>query len=134
MANAKALKFPRTERGDYSAKTAAYTLKASDSGTTFAWNSSTNFKFTLPAVQKSQKGIFFHFIVTTAATTASSNGHGVTPNANDKIVAPGVTAADAKYVYFDSSSDAVGNGFTLVSDGVDGWFVRAINGTLTRET
>jgi hypothetical protein len=134
MANAKALKFPRTERGDYSAKTAAYTLLPSDSGKTFAWNSSTNFKFTLPPVQKSQKGIFYHFVIATAATTASSNGHGITPNAVDKIVAPGVTAADAKYVYFDSSSDAVGNGFTLVSDGVDGWYVYNITGTLTRET
>ena len=113
MGNANSLKFPRTERGDYSAKTAAYTLLPSDSGKTFAWNSSTNFKFTLPPVQKSQKGIFYHFVVATAASTASSNGHGITPNSVDKIVAPGVTAADAKYVYFDSSSDAVGNGFTL---------------------
>jgi hypothetical protein len=131
MANAKALKFPRTERGTFSAKTAAYTLKASDSGSTFAWNSATAFNFTLPAVQKSQKGIFFHFIVNTAAT--SGTGHGVTPDAADKIVAPGITAADDKDVYFATASDAVGNGFTLVSDGVDGWFVREINGTLTQE-
>jgi hypothetical protein len=131
MANANALKFPRTERGTFSAKTAAYTLKASDSGSTFAWNSATAFNFTLPAVQKSQKGIFFHFIVNTAAT--SGTGHGVTPAAVDKIVAPGITAADDKDVYFATASDAVGNGFTLVSDGVDGWFVREINGTLTQE-
>lgn len=132
MANAKALKFPRTERGEFSAKTAAYTLKPSDSGTTFAWNSATAFNFTLPPVQKSQKGIFYHFIVNTAAT--SGTGHGVTPASVDKIVGPGITAADDKDVYFATASDAVGNGFTLVSDGVDGWFIRTINGTPTRET
>ena len=131
MANAKVLKFPRTERGDFTASTAAVTLKASDSGRTFAWNSATAFNFNLPAVQKSQKGIFYHFIVNTAAT--SGTGHGVSPASVDKIVAPGITAADNKDVYFATASDAVGNGFTLVSDGVDGWFVRAINGTLTQE-
>jgi hypothetical protein len=132
MGNANSLKFPRTERGDYSAKTAAATLTPSDSGKTFAWNSATAFNFTLPPVQKSQKGIFYHFIIQTAAT--SGTGHSVTPNSVDKIVAPGITAADAKYVYFATAQDAAGNGFTLVSDGVDGWFVQAINGTLTRET
>ncbi len=131
MANANALKFPRTERGDVSVATAAATLKASDSGKTFVWNSTTAFTFTLPAVQKSQKGIFYHFIVNTAAT--SGTGHGVSPASVDKIVAPGVTATDNKDIYFATASDAVGNGFTLVSDGVDGWFVRAINGTVTQE-
>ncbi len=131
MANANALKFPRTERGDVSVATAAATLKASDSGKTFVWNSATAFNFTLPAVQKSQKGIFYHFIVNTAAT--SGTGHGVSPASVDKIVAPGVTATDDKDIYFATASDAVGNGFTLVSDGVDGWFVQTINGTVTQE-
>lgn len=131
MANANALKFPRTQRGDFSASTAAATLTATDSGKTVAWNSATSFNFTLPAVQKSQKGIFFHFIVNTAAT--SGTGHGVTPAAVDKITAPGITATDDKDIYFATAGDAVGNGFTLVSDGVDGWFVQKINGTVSQE-
>lgn len=132
MGNAKTLKIPRTERGDVTVATAAATLTAADSGKTFVWNSATAFTFTLPPVQKSQKGVFFHFIVNTAAT--GGTGHGVSPASVDKIVAPGITAADDKDVYFATASDAVGNGFTLVSDGVDGWFVRAINGTLTQES
>lgn len=127
----KRIKSPRRERGDYAAKTAAYTLKNDESGTIFKWNSATAFNFTLPPVQKALKGVFFDFIVSTAAT--SGTGHGVSPNANDKVFAPGVTATDDKDIYFDTASDAVGNGFRLISDGVDGWHLVHLNGTIAQE-
>lgn len=132
MANAKALKLPRSERGDHSLAVAATTLTAGDSGKTFMWNHATAFLFTLPAVQKSQKGIFYNFIINTAAT--SGTGHGIDPASVDQIVAPGLTAADGKYVVFLTGSDAVGNGFRLVSDGTDGWFMTALTGTVNRES
>lgn len=127
----KRIKSPRRERGDYAAKTAAFTLKSSDSGTIFKWNAAASFNYTLPAVQKALKGVFFDFIIQTAAT--SGTGHGVTPAAVDKIFAPGVTATDDKDIYFATAGDAVGNGFRLISDGVDGWHVIAQNGTLSQE-
>jgi len=126
------IKTPRRERGDYATKTAAYTIKSSDSGTLFKWNSATAFTFTLPAVARALKGVFFDFIVQTAAT--SGTGHGVSPAAADKIYAPGITEADDKDIFFATASDAVGNGFRLVSDGVDGWHVSAQNGTISRES
>ena len=94
----KRIKSPRRERGDYAAKTAAYSLKSSDSGSIFKWNSATSFNFNLPPVQKALKGVFFDFVIQTAAT--SGTGHGVSPAAVDKIFAPGVTATDDKDIYF----------------------------------
>ena len=127
----KRIKSPRRERGDYAAKTAAYSLKSSDSGSIFKWNSATSFNFNLPPVQKALKGVFFDFVVQTAAT--GGTGHGVSPAAVDKIFAPGVTATDDKDIYFATAGDAVGNGFRLVSDGVDGWHITFLNGTLSQE-
>ncbi|NBP86002.1 MAG: hypothetical protein EBU54_12745 [Mycobacteriaceae bacterium] len=127
----KRIKSPRRERGDYAAKTAAYTLKSSDSGTIYKWNSATAFTFQLPPVQKALKGVFYDFIIQTAAT--GGTGHGISPAAVDKIFAPGVTATDDKDIYFATAADAVGNGFRLVSDGVDGWHLIALNGTISQE-
>jgi len=127
----KRIKSPRRERGDFAAKTAAYTLKSSDSGTIYKWNSATSFVFQLPPVQKALKGVFFDFVVQTAAT--GGTGHAVSPDSADKIFAPGVTATDNKDIYFATASDAVGNGFRLVSDGVDGWHLIFLNGTLSQE-
>jgi len=131
MANARALKQPLKQRGDYAAKTAAYTLKNSDSGSLFKWNHATSFNFTLPPVKPAFKGVFFDFVVSTAAT--SGTGHGVSPASVDKVFTPGATATDDKDVYFATAGDAVGNGFRLVSDGVDGWHLCFLNGTLTQE-
>lgn len=127
----KRVKFPPRQRGDVEVKTAAHTLKDSDSGKTFVWNSATAFNFTLPPVKKTSKGVFFNFIVRTAAT--SGTGHGVSPNSADKVAGATATAVDDKDVYFATASDAIGNGFTLISDGVDGWQAIAINGTLAQE-
>lgn len=127
----KRIKSPRRERGDYAAKTADFSLKSSDSGTIYKWNSATAFNFSLPPAQKALKGVFFDFIIQTAAT--SGTGHGVSPAAVDKIFAPGVTATDDKDIYFAEASDAVGNGFRLVSDGVDGWHLIFLNGTISQE-
>ena len=128
----KRIKSPRRERGDVITKTAAYSLKSSDSGSICKWNSATAFNFNLPPVQKALKGVFFDFVITTAAT--SGTGHGVSPVSVDKIFTPGQTATDDKDVYFATAGDAVNNGFRLTSDGVDGWHVTAINGTLTQES
>jgi len=127
----KTIKAPRRNTGNFITATAAYTLKNSDSGSQCEWNSATAFNFNLPAVQKSRKGIFFDFIIRTAAT--GGTGHGVSPDANDKVFTPGATPTDNKDVYFATAGDAVGNGFRLTSDGIDGWHMVALNGTLSQE-
>ena len=127
MANAKALKRPAVTAGvtPVVKKTAAYTIKNSDSGTFFKWNSATAFNFTLPPVKKTAAGIFFDFAIETAAT--SGTGHGVSPASVDKIFGvAGATPTDDKDVYFKTADDALGDGFRLVSDGVDGWHLCAI--------
>lgn len=128
---AKTVKFPPRQRGDVEVKTAAYTIKDSDSGKTFVWNSATAFNFTLPPVKKHSKGVFFHFVIRTAAT--GGTGHGVSPNAVDKVAGATATAVDDKDVYFATAGDAIGNGFTAISDGVDGWQLINIHGTLSQE-
>jgi len=131
MAKITGIKEPTRLRGDYVDASSATTLKASDSGKTVWWNSATAVTVTLPPVLKHQKGVFFDFIIRTAAT--SGTGHGVSPDANDKVWTPGATPTDNKDVYFATAGDAVGNGFRLTSDGVDGWILTALNGTLSQE-
>lgn len=133
MGNAKALKRPASTFGPVpvTKKTAAYTVKNSESGVLFKWNSATAFNFTLPPVSKTAAGVFFDFSIETAAT--GGTGHGVSPNSADKIFGVG-TPTDDKDVYFATAGDAVGNGFRLVSDGVDGWHVINRFGTLTQES
>ena len=132
MGNAKALKKPASSPATPPVvkKTAAYTVKNSESGTLFKWNSATAFLFSLPPVSKTLPGVFFDFSIETAAT--SGTGHGVSPASVDRIFGAG-TPTDNKDVYFATAGDAVGNGFRLTSDGVDGWHLTAIFGTLTQE-
>jgi hypothetical protein len=132
MGNAKALKRPAVIAGftPVIKKTAAYTVKNSDAGALFKWNSATAFIFSLPPVSKTAAGVYFDFSIETAAT--SGTGHGVSPASTDRIFGAG-TPTDNKDVYFATAGDAVGNGFRLISDGVDGWHLTAIFGTLTQE-
>lgn len=131
MASTKNVKSPDKETGKVRVKTAAYTIKESESGTTFVWDSATAFNFTLPRVRKTNKGVFFDFVIRTAATVGT--GHGVDPNANDKVAGATATAVANKDVYFATVSDAIGNGFRAVSDGVDTWQLKFISGTLSQE-
>lgn len=133
MGNAKALKRPAVTAGftPVVKKTAAYTVKNSESGTLFKWNSTTAFNFNLPPVSKVAAGVFFDFSIETLAE--SGTGHGVSPNSADKIFGVGAPT-DNKDVYFATASDVLGWGFRLVSDGVDGWHLINRFGTLTQET
>ena len=132
MANARHLKSPEKETGEFTVKTAAFTLKDSDSGTLFKWNSATSFNFTLPPVGKASKGVHFDFVVMTAAS--GGVGHGVSPNSADTVFIPGASNADDKDIYFATASDVVGDGFRLVSDGVNGWHVKFVTGLVIKES
>lgn len=127
----KVLKRPFRQEGNVITATAAYTLKARESGSVCKWNSATAFNFNLPPVSKAQKGVFYDFVVFTAAT--SGTGHGISPASVDRVFVQGATPTDNKDAYFATASDAVGNGFRATSDGVDGWHLTAINGTVAQE-
>lgn len=127
----KTLKWPPRLRGNRITATAAYTLKNSESGSVCEWNSATAFNFNLPPVTAGNKGVFFTFVIKTAAT--SGTGHGVSPASVDQVRVPGSTPTDNKDAYFATASDAVGNGFVVESDGKDGWLLYDINGTVAQE-
>ena len=132
MANiSKTVKFPPRQRGDITVKTAAFTLKDEYSGQTFVWNSTTAFNFNLPPVAKSSKGVFFNFIIRTAAT--SGTGHGISPSTLDKIYGATASAVANKDVYFATAADAISNGFVAISDGDTGWQLVNVSGTLSQE-
>jgi len=131
MASITRIKSPARQFFATQAKTAAYTILPSESGTLFKFNSATSFNFTLPAVNRSMKGLFYDFQIQTAAT--SGTGHGFSPAAADKIFGATATAVDDKDVYWAEGGDAIGNSCRLTCDGVDGWHVTALNGTLSQE-
>lgn len=123
MGNAKALKRPATTAGftPVIKKTAAYTVKNSEAGSLFKWNSTTAFNFTLPPVKKTAAGVFFDFAI---EGVPGSGAHGVTPNSADKVFI--LSKTDGQTV---TAGTDVGNGFRLISDGVDGWHLVFGRGT-----
>lgn len=131
MALAKNIKSPDKETGKVVAATATRTVKESESGTTFAWNAAASFNFELPKVRAHNKGIYFDFIIKTAAT--SGTGHGVSPKSDDLVEGATATGVDNKDVYFATASDAIGNGFRVVSNGTTGWQLKFVSGTLSQE-
>lgn len=127
----KQFKLPNRRVGKVITATAAYTLKNSESGAVCEWNSATAFNFNLPPVRPENKGVYYTFVIKTAAT--GGTGHGVSPNSVDQVRVPGQTPTDNKDAYFATAGDAVGNGFTVESDGRTGWLLYAINGTVAQE-
>ncbi len=131
MATAKNVKSPDKQSGKVSVKTATYTIKESESGTLFKWNSATSFNFELPKVRAHNKGMYFDFVIKTAAT--SGTGHGISPKSDDLIEGATATGVDDKDVYFAMASDAIGNGFRAVSNGTTGYDLCFISGTLAQQ-
>ena len=127
----KTIKFPVRGRGNRITATAVYTLKNSESGSVCEWNSATSFNFNLPPVRPENKGVFYRFVIMTAAT--GGVGHGASPASVDQIRVPGAAFADNKDLLFVTATDAVGNGFILESDGRDGWLAHSLIGTFSRE-
>lgn len=107
-------------------KTAAHTVLASESGTTFI-TGAVDLKFTLPPTAA---GLRYTFLVKTLST---STGCQLSPDSDDKIMGNGFTAANDKDAINTAGTDAEGDMMTLVGDGVDGWLIEAVLGTWARE-
>lgn len=107
-------------------KAAAYTVLPSESGTVFIATAA-DVEFTLPATSE---GLWYTFVF---KVPSAGVGGQVSPDANDKIMGNGFTAADNKAAINSGATDRQGDCITLVGDGLDGWFITSLMGTWARE-
>lgn len=106
-------------------KSAAYTVDATDSGTTIFVDTD-NVVITLPAVE----GISGVTIVNIAA--AGTALVSVAPNASDMIEGPGITAADNKAINNTKVTAKRGDFITLEYGDANGWAITSMRGTWAR--
>ena len=105
-------------------KATSYVVTAADSGKTFLAGA-VDLKFTLPATVA---GLTYTFICKTVST---STGLQIDPAAADAI--HHTTSVDNKDLINTAATDVEGDTVTLVGDGVDGWWVKAIDGIWAKE-
>lgn len=108
-------------------KTANYTLAAADVGKCVDC-ATDGVVFTLPATV-----IGYSFRVRNTSTALGAVGITLSPNAADKIMGVGLTAADDKDLVNTKATARPGDEVLLVADGVDGWYVHRLVGTWARE-
>lgn len=72
-------------------------------------------------------------IILSAAALSSGTGSRIAPQSTDKIMGAGLTSADNKYVVIDGATDREGDCIFVQSDGVDGWYIIRVIGTISRE-
>lgn len=114
--------------------TANITLTRDDHGKTFLAGAA-DLVVTLPAANDAEDGgagIELTFCLA-AAGLSGGTGLSLSPNSNDKIMGNGFTVADNKDAILTGATDREGDSITLLSDGVDGWYITAITGTWARQ-
>lgn len=92
---------------------------------------------TLPAVASSNVGLALTFRNGGVPSTGGPVGTGsdkslaltISPNASDKIMGFGVAGTDNKDLINTKATSQVGDEVTLISDGLNGWFVSGVIGT-----
>lgn len=107
-------------------KSANYTMTEGDSGY-ITYIDTDAVVITLPAT-----------VVGYTYTFVNAGGDGavaitLSPNASDKIMGAGLTAADNKDLINTKATARRGDSVTLIGDGVNGWFVQRMTGTWARE-
>ena len=108
-----------------------FTVRATDANTVFLITTADK-TVTLPSSAIAGAGLAYTFIVTAAALSTGS-GFSISPNAVDKLMGAGITSADNKDFINDGVTDAEGDFMTIISDGVDGWYIQSFRGVWTRE-
>lgn len=106
-------------------KSTAYTVDATDSGTTLFVDTDT-VVITLPAVE----GISGVTVVNIAGAALVS----VAPNASDMVEGPGITAADNKAINNTKATAKRGDFITLEYGDANGWAITAMRGIWARAT
>lgn len=107
-------------------KSANYTMTAADSGyeTIIDTDAKT---ITLPATAA---GLTYTFVNGGADAAVAVT---ISPNASDRIMGAGLTAADNKDLINTKTTARKGDRVTIVGDGADGWYVQSMVGTWARE-
>jgi len=105
------------------------TMAIADNNTTYIADA-VDLTITLPAVATVGANVRVEAIV---ATVSAITGLSISPAAADAIHGGGLTSVDDKDLINTAATDAEGDSVSLVSDGVDGWFITAINGTWAKE-
>ncbi len=118
----------------YSLRTAtqSLTMTAAESGATVI-NTTLGNIMTLPAVGTVGAGIFYKFVIGTAAlATGGVAAIKIRPNAVDTIVGGVAAATDSENLVLDGAADVEGDFVEMISDGSIGWYVTKIQGTWSR--
>ncbi len=119
----------QTELGTYAGRkwskvTTNQTLTAADNNKTFL-AAAADLVFTLPATVANLR---FTFIT---HTVSSGTGTSISPVTADAI--HHITSVDDKDLINEGANDVEGDFVTIVGDGVDGWWLEALDGTWTKE-
>lgn len=110
-------------------KTADYTVTYSDNGAVIE-AAAVDLVMTLPDVTVVGAGFRIGFVV---KTISAVTGLQISPAATDKIMGNGFASADDKDAINTAATDREGDSITLVSDGVDGWYIVGVTGTWARQ-
>lgn len=131
----------KRQRGDVETLSAAQTLTAADSGTTYVLDASAGAAITLPALPTDGKELSFEFRVGAAFATSdwvisSAEGDNINGIISDMgTTVAGVVAAAEDNITFELGAESIGDWIKLVSDsGNSQWLVSgacAINGGIT---
>ena len=108
-------------------KTLDYTVLASESGTIFkiATDAKT---FTLPATEAGLRYTFINSGADGAVLLA------ISPAAADAIHGRALTSVDDKDLLNTKATAKEGDAVTIIGDGVDGWFIVAVEGIWAKES
>lgn len=114
-------------------KTASFTVKNSDSGRTFLFDSTTRIIATLPKITKSNDGMIFRGVV--KQLDGGATGHTISPASTDYIqyaaAAAAVTVGQSLCAAV--AGDQVGQSVELVADYASlSWYPVALSGTWTK--
>lgn len=114
--------------------TANTTLTSEQSGTLFRVDAA-DLTITLPPVSSAATGgagLSYTFVMASSGLS-SGTGLRLSPNSSDKIMGNGFVSADNQDLILGGGTDREGDAITIVSDGVDGWYVASRVGTWTSE-
>ena len=106
--------------------TTSRAVTVAESGTTF-FLKAVDLKMTLPSTAA---GLCYTFVT---HTVSSGTGSQIDPASVDAIHGGGLSSADDKDLINAGANDDEGDSVTIIGDGVDGWWIVAINGTWVKE-
>lgn len=135
VTNTSTVPYVNRELGLKKALLAGNTTLTSDQSGTLFMVTAADLVITLPPVSSAATGgagLIYTFVLTAAGLSAGT-GLSLSPNSSDKFMGNGFTPLDDKDAILSGGGDREGDSITIVSDGVDGWYITAVTGTWTRE-